>query len=160
MCDIGPEHGPLLLVKNEGHTHTLTQTEERETVPKQKMFYGISLEHEMLLHPRYFCPNLLNIVKQKLFTEVEGTSTGKYGFVNAVTMIDNISAGVIQPGRGFVLRTQSDTSLVNQPSPDLKLHSRNAISVLEEAGDPKTGLLRFSSTAQLCCCSLCCSLSE
>ncbi|NXR34300.1 RPB7 polymerase, partial [Zosterops hypoxanthus] len=63
----------------------------------------ISLEHEILLHPRYFGPNLLNTVKQKLFTEVEGTCTGKYGFVIAVTTIDNIGAGVIQPGRGFVL---------------------------------------------------------
>uniref|UniRef100_A0A2K5QVB2 POLR2G n=1 Tax=Cebus imitator TaxID=2715852 RepID=A0A2K5QVB2_CEBIM len=40
------------------------------------MFYHISLEHEILLHPRYFGPNLLNTVKQKLFTEVEGTCTG------------------------------------------------------------------------------------
>ncbi|NWU88338.1 RPB7 polymerase, partial [Onychorhynchus coronatus] len=38
----------------------------------------ISLEHEILLHPRYFGPNLLNTVKQKLFTEVEGTCTGKW----------------------------------------------------------------------------------
>ena len=38
----------------------------------------VSLEHEILLHPRYFGPSLLNIVKQKLFTEVEGTCTGKY----------------------------------------------------------------------------------
>ncbi|OXB52368.1 hypothetical protein ASZ78_004125, partial [Callipepla squamata] len=37
----------------------------------------ISLEHEILLHPRYFGPNLLTTVKQKLFTEVEGTCTGK-----------------------------------------------------------------------------------
>lgn len=40
-------------------------------------FLQISLEHEILLHPRYFGPNLLNTVKQKLFTEVEGTCSGK-----------------------------------------------------------------------------------
>jgi len=66
------------------------------------MFYHVSLEHEILLHPRYFGPNLLNIVKQKLFSEVEGTCTGKYGFVIAVTTIDNIGAGMILPSRGFV----------------------------------------------------------
>ena len=33
----------------------------------------MSLEHEIMLHPRYFGPNLLSTVKQKLFTEVEGT---------------------------------------------------------------------------------------
>lgn len=41
------------------------------------LYSQISLEHEILLHPRYFGPNLLNTVKQKLFTEVEGTCTGK-----------------------------------------------------------------------------------
>ncbi|KAJ8308515.1 hypothetical protein KUTeg_013389 [Tegillarca granosa] len=70
---------------------------------KDTMFYHVSLEHDILLHPRYFGPNLLNIVKQKLFTEVEGTCTGKYGFVIAVTTIDNIGAGLIQPSRGFVV---------------------------------------------------------
>lgn len=43
--------------------------------------FQVSLEHEILLHPRYFGPNLLNIVKQKLFTEVEGTCTGKYAYL-------------------------------------------------------------------------------
>ncbi|KAK2121745.1 DNA-directed RNA polymerase II subunit RPB7 [Saguinus oedipus] len=66
------------------------------------MFYHRSPEYEILLHPRYFGPNLLNTVKQKLFTE-EGTCTGKYGFVIAVATIDNIGAGVIQPGQGFLL---------------------------------------------------------
>lgn len=37
----------------------------------------ISLEHEILLHPRYFGPQLLDTVKQKLYTEVEGTCGGK-----------------------------------------------------------------------------------
>lgn len=75
----------------------------------------ISLEHEILLHPRYFGPNLLNTVKQKLFTEVEGTCTGKYGFVIAVTTIDNIGAGVIQPGRGFVLYPVKYKAIVFRP---------------------------------------------
>lgn len=42
-----------------------------------KQMFQISLEHEILLHPRYFGPQLLDIVKQKLYTEVEGTCTGK-----------------------------------------------------------------------------------
>ena len=40
------------------------------------MFYHISLDHEIMLHPRYFGPQLMDTVKQKLFTEVEGTCTG------------------------------------------------------------------------------------
>lgn len=60
----------------------------------------IALEHEILLHPRYFGPQLLDTVRQKLYTEVEGTCTGKYGFVIAVTSINDIGAGVIQAGQG------------------------------------------------------------
>lgn len=62
------------------------------------MFYHIPLEHEICLHPKYFGPELLETVKRKLFNEVEGTCTGKYGFVIAVTTIDNIGSGLIQPG--------------------------------------------------------------
>lgn len=49
-----------------------------------------------MLHPRYFGPQLMDTVKQKLFTEVEGTCTGKYGFVIAVTTIDSIGSGKFQ----------------------------------------------------------------
>ena len=79
------------------------------------MFYHISLEHEILLHPRYFGPSLLETVKQKLFTEVEGTCTGKHGFVIAVTTIDNIGDGLIQPGRGFVLYPIKYKAIVFRP---------------------------------------------
>ena len=75
----------------------------------------ISLEHEILLHPRYFGPNLLETVKKKLFTEVEGTCTGKHGFVIAVTTIDNIGLGAIQPGRGFALYPVKYKAIVFRP---------------------------------------------
>ncbi|EFN70218.1 DNA-directed RNA polymerase II subunit RPB7 [Camponotus floridanus] len=77
--------------------------------------YMISLEHEILLHPRYFGPQLLDTVKQKLYTEVEGTCTGKYGFVVAVTTIDNIGAGIIQPGQGFVVYPVKYKAIVFRP---------------------------------------------
>lgn len=75
----------------------------------------ISMEHEILLHPRYFGPQLLETVKQKLYTEVEGTCTGKYGFVIAVTTIDQIGAGVIQPGQGFVVYPVKYKAIVFRP---------------------------------------------
>ncbi|XP_045023385.1 DNA-directed RNA polymerase II subunit RPB7 isoform X2 [Daphnia magna] len=79
------------------------------------MFYHIALEHEILLHPRYFGPQLMETVKQKLFTEVEGTCTGKYGFVIAVTTIDTIGAGIIQPGQGFVVYPVKYKAIVFRP---------------------------------------------
>ncbi|KAI6206002.1 hypothetical protein M3Y94_00856400 [Aphelenchoides besseyi] len=61
------------------------------------MFFHLSLEHEICLHPKYFGPNLMESVKQKLFKEVEGTCKGKYGSIIAVTTIDSIGNGLIQP---------------------------------------------------------------
>ncbi|EEC04846.1 DNA-directed RNA polymerase subunit E', putative, partial [Ixodes scapularis] len=77
--------------------------------------FQISLDHEILLHPRYFGPQLEETVKQKLYAEVEGTCTGKYGFVVAVMTIDNIGAGLIQPGRGFVVYPVRYTAIVFRP---------------------------------------------
>jgi len=79
------------------------------------MFYHIPLEHEILLHPKYFGPALLDTVKQKLFAEVEGTCTGKHGFVIAVTSISEIGDGMIQPGRGFVLYPIKYKAIVFRP---------------------------------------------
>jgi len=75
----------------------------------------ISLEHDILLHPRYFGPTLLQTVKQKLFTEVEGTCSGTHGFIVAVTTIDNIGVGEIQPGRGFVVYPVKYKAIVFRP---------------------------------------------
>ena len=41
-------------------------------------FKQVHLEHEIQLHPKYFGPRLMDTVKQKLFSEVEGTCNGKY----------------------------------------------------------------------------------
>ncbi|XP_065205969.1 DNA-directed RNA polymerase II subunit RPB7 [Planococcus citri] len=79
------------------------------------MFYHIALEHEILLHPRYFGPQLYETVKQKLYTEVEGTCTGKYGFVIAVTTIDSIGSGIVLPGQGFVVYPVKYKAIVFRP---------------------------------------------
>lgn len=68
-----------------------------------------------MLHPKYFGPQLMETVKQKLYTEVEGTSSGKYGFVIAVTTIDSIGSGVIQPGQGFVVYPVKYKAIVFRP---------------------------------------------
>ena len=79
------------------------------------MFFHICLDHEIMLAPRYFGPQLMDTVKQKLFTEVEGTCTGKYGFVIAVTTIDNIGAGLIAPGQGYVVYPVKYKAIVFRP---------------------------------------------
>ncbi|VVD01013.1 unnamed protein product [Leptidea sinapis] len=59
------------------------------------MFYHISLEHEILLHPRYFGPQLLDTVKQKLYTEVEGTCTGNKQEDNVIQEEDVIRLKIV-----------------------------------------------------------------
>ena len=93
----------------------ILQVTKQKSEHKSKMFYHISLDHEIMLHPRYFGPQLMDTVKQKLFSEVEGTCTGKYGFVIAVTTIDNIGAGLIQPGQGFVVYPVKYKAIVFRP---------------------------------------------
>lgn len=68
-----------------------------------------------MLHPKYFGPQLMETVRQKLYTEVEGTCTGKYGFVIAVTTIDSIGSGIIQPGQGFVVYPVKYKAIVFRP---------------------------------------------
>ncbi|RMB90471.1 hypothetical protein DUI87_33072 [Hirundo rustica rustica] len=113
----------------------------------------ISLEHEILLHPRYFGPNLLNTVKQKLFTEVEGTCTGKYGFVIAVTTIDNIGAGVIQPGRGFVLYPVRYKAIVFRPFKgevvDAVVTQVNKVGLFTEIGPMSCFISRHSIPSEM-----------
>ncbi|CAG2179351.1 unnamed protein product, partial [Oppiella nova] len=79
------------------------------------MFFHIPLEHSIQLHPRYFGAHLVDTVRQKLFAEVEGTCSGKHGFVIAVTTIDNIGAGVIQSGTGFVTYAIKYKAIVFRP---------------------------------------------
>ena len=104
------------------------------------LFPKMCMEHEVLLHPIYFGPNLMQTVKTKVFQDVEGTCTGKYvmfqwtnsyehiynssirhlfdnryGYVIAVTTIDKIGVGVIQPCIGFVIFNVKYKAIVFRP---------------------------------------------
>ncbi|VDD76545.1 unnamed protein product [Mesocestoides corti] len=102
------------------------------------MFYHIRLEHEILLHPKYFGPNLIETVKAKLFSDVEGTCSGKYGFVVAVTNIDHIGAGILLPGRGFVQYHIVYRAIVFRPFKgevvDALVTQVNKVGIFAEAG--------------------------
>lgn len=37
------------------------------------------LDHTIKLHPSYFGPKITEVVLQKLYADVEGTTTGRYG---------------------------------------------------------------------------------
>lgn len=117
------------------------------------MFYHIPLEHEIQLHPRYFGPNLVQTVKQKLFSEVEGTCSGKYGFVIAVTTIDNIGNGLIQPGSGFVNYPVKYKAIVFRPFKgevlDAVVTQVNKVGIFTEIGPLSCFISRHSIPADM-----------
>uniref|UniRef100_A0A5S6Q2N9 DNA-directed RNA polymerase II subunit RPB7 n=1 Tax=Trichuris muris TaxID=70415 RepID=A0A5S6Q2N9_TRIMR len=79
------------------------------------MFYHMSLEHEVVMHPRYFGPNLSKLVKKKLFTEVEGTCSGRCGFIIAVTGVESVGTAFIQPACGYVIYPVKYKAIVFRP---------------------------------------------
>jgi len=117
------------------------------------MFYHIQLDHEIQLHPRYFGPSLQETVKQKLFHEVEGTCSGKYGFVIAVTSIDSIGVGVIQPGTGFVTYPIKYKAIVFRPFKgevlDGVVTQVNKIGIFTEMGPLSCFISRHSIPADM-----------
>ncbi|ESR38161.1 hypothetical protein WN944_028148 [Citrus x changshan-huyou] len=66
------------------------------------MFFHIVLERNMQLHPRHFGRNLREHIISKLMKDVEGTCSGRHGFVVAITSVENIGKGLIRDGTGFV----------------------------------------------------------
>ncbi|KAJ8473088.1 hypothetical protein ONZ51_g8091 [Trametes cubensis] len=71
------------------------------------MFFIKELSHTILLHPSYFGPRMLNFLESKLYSDVEGTCSGEFGYIIAVVSILDIGKGMVLPGSGqaeFVTR--------------------------------------------------------
>ncbi|GJN14264.1 hypothetical protein PR202_gb01064 [Eleusine coracana subsp. coracana] len=73
-----------------------------EESKRSKMFFHIVLERNMQLHPRHFGPHLRDKLVSKLIKDVEGTCSGRHGFVVAITGVEDIGKGLIREGTGFV----------------------------------------------------------
>lgn len=69
---------------------------------RSKMFFHIVLERNMQLHPRHFGPHLRDKLVSKLIKDVEGTCSGRHGFVVAITGVEDIGKGLIREGTGYV----------------------------------------------------------
>ncbi|KAJ4824272.1 hypothetical protein Tsubulata_021243 [Turnera subulata] len=55
----------------------------------------------MQLHPRHFGRNLRENLVSKLLKDVEGTCSGRHGFVVAITGIESVGKGLIRDETGF-----------------------------------------------------------
>lgn len=79
------------------------------------MFFHMELEKELLLYPRHFGANLEDLLSQKLIQKVEGSCTGRYGFVICVTEVIETGKGKIREGAGLVTFPMRYTAIVFRP---------------------------------------------
>ena len=58
----------------------------------------IEMKKELILYPRYFGPNIQDLLVEKLIQTVEGSCSGRYGFVVGVTDVIEVGKGKIREG--------------------------------------------------------------
>ncbi|CAG8603135.1 9299_t:CDS:10 [Paraglomus brasilianum] len=67
------------------------------------------------LHPSYFGPDMHENLKNRLYVDVEGTCTGRYGYIIAVVKIENYSQGKVLPSLGLAEFTITYMAIVFKP---------------------------------------------
>ncbi|KAI8869575.1 hypothetical protein GQ42DRAFT_27053 [Ramicandelaber brevisporus] len=66
------------------------------------MFFLLELHHKVILEPAFCGPRLRDHITAKLYSEVEGKCSGKYGYIITIVNVLNYGTGRILPGRGMV----------------------------------------------------------
>ena len=117
------------------------------------MFYHLELNHELSLHPRYFGEQLVETVKQKLFCDVEGTCTGKYGFIIAITSINDIGDGLLESNTGFASYQLKFRAIVFRPFKnevlDGVVEQVNKVGIFLKTGPLSCFISRHSITSDM-----------
>ncbi|KNE94349.1 hypothetical protein PSTG_12251 [Puccinia striiformis f. sp. tritici PST-78] len=73
------------------------------------------LSHTINLHPSFFGPRTAKFLDEKLSRDVEGTCTGRFGYIIAVLSTLDVSAGTIQPGTGMAEFVIKYSAIVLKP---------------------------------------------
>lgn len=79
------------------------------------MFFHVVLEKKLQLHPRSFGPHMRDTLIGQLVAEVEGTCSGKHGYVVAVTKVESIGQGMLVEGTPLVTFNIRYRSVVFRP---------------------------------------------
>ena len=72
------------------------------------------LTHTINLHPSFFGPSTSNYLYTKVHADVEGTCTGKHGYIISVLSISNVGSGSIMPGSGVRPHHLCKPTVLNQ----------------------------------------------
>ncbi|CAG8565776.1 3632_t:CDS:2, partial [Ambispora gerdemannii] len=73
------------------------------------------LSHTIQLHPSFFGPNMDDFLKRKLHSDVEGTCTGRFGYIINVLTVKEISKGKVLPSIGLAEFTVKYQAIVFKP---------------------------------------------
>ncbi|KAI9354598.1 RNA polymerase Rpb7 [Zopfochytrium polystomum] len=65
------------------------------------MLFLKTLTHIIQLHPQHFGPRMRESLTQRLHEEVEGTCSGRFGYIISVVEVVDIGRGVLQTTTGF-----------------------------------------------------------
>lgn len=79
------------------------------------MFYQLLLTKELEISPRYFAANLDDEIIRRLRQDVEGTCSGRHGFVIAVIGLVDKGAGMIREGVGSAVFNAAYQCIVFMP---------------------------------------------
>eukprot|EP00032_Breviata_anathema_P001340 JZ552491.1.p1 GENE.JZ552491.1~~JZ552491.1.p1 ORF type:complete len:160 (+),score=11.27 JZ552491.1:121-600(+) len=79
------------------------------------MFFLMNMSWRIRVQPRFFGKSLNDTVIQRLYNEVEGTCTPKYGFIIAVDRVQKISEGKVEPETGMAVFNVDFQAIVLRP---------------------------------------------
>lgn len=79
------------------------------------MFFLVQLERTVKLHPKHFGPKLDDTLLKTISQELEGTCTGRYGFVVTTMLPDSVSQGIVDAASGYAHFTVKFKAIVCKP---------------------------------------------
>jgi DNA-directed RNA polymerase II subunit RPB7 len=82
---------------------------------KVDMYFLKELTHTVQLHPMYFGPRMQEFVELRLRTEVEGSCSGRFGYIVVVLRVNEISRGRVIPNLGLADFHVRYTAVVFKP---------------------------------------------
>lgn len=69
----------------------------------------------MTLEPKFLGPHLNDLLKVHLYRQVEGTCSGRHGYIVAIVSVDDIGSGMVHDSYGFVSFDVKYTAIVLKP---------------------------------------------
>ncbi|KAJ3410772.1 DNA-directed RNA polymerase II subunit [Chytridiales sp. JEL 0842] len=79
------------------------------------MFFLKQLHHTILLHPQNFGPRMREFLTKRLYDEVEGTCSGRFGYIISVVDVVDIGRGILQSTSGYAEFRMTYTAIVFKP---------------------------------------------